>query len=405
LTVRTESYFELLKKNSDYYYDAGTQIKKDFYVDAGDAGHLNGHLVWKSRPIRTTGVETLTVGQNVLDYIVTRDYLPIKNNITVYGKAFAKYPSDGDTWTENDHVNWTENSGTLYDENLIHKIGSYCLSGAGAAGGLDITRLHSAINIRDINKISTWIYIITVDNGDSYLRLLAPDDSNYFELSSNTLSNNPESMAAAFPKLANSGFTFYSWSLGENNEYDATYNPSGQWVKTGTPNWWNIQGIRLVINGDVGNGSIVIDGLHYSPVRYSYTTSDATSISDYGQCDAEFTDDNLLSDADCEKRAKTLLYQLKDPVVRLDVTVNGNSNIKIGDRISVTIPAEGITAQNFDVVAVNHDFTGQGWTTTANMVDSGNVRKLPPRNANESVLRQINNLKEVTSELYSKIVR
>lgn len=113
LTTDVDTYFDLLKKLSDYWYDAGNQVKKDFYVD------VNNNLVWKSRPLRTTGVETLSVGEEILSYILTHDATQLKNNITVYGKREvynpSKYgqtakvqnptvhgythPSDGDSWT------------------------------------------------------------------------------------------------------------------------------------------------------------------------------------------------------------------------------------------------------------------------------------------------------------------
>jgi hypothetical protein len=55
-----DTYLDLLKKISDYWVNAGSQVKKDFYVDVGDAGHPLGHLIWDVRPLRTTDVETLT---------------------------------------------------------------------------------------------------------------------------------------------------------------------------------------------------------------------------------------------------------------------------------------------------------------------------------------------------------
>jgi len=65
-------------------------------------------------------------------------------------------------------------------------------------------------------------------------------------------------------------------------------------------------------------------------------------------------DDNLRSDAECESRANTLKAKLKDPTTQIDVLTTLNLNILIGDRLSMTIPAEGIAAANYDVLSVEH---------------------------------------------------
>jgi hypothetical protein len=88
--VRTESYWSILQKVSDYWYDASTKVQKDFCVDT------DGELVWKARPWRTVGVETLTL---LHDYKLTQDILASKNSITVYGAANSFLPNDKD-WAE-----------------------------------------------------------------------------------------------------------------------------------------------------------------------------------------------------------------------------------------------------------------------------------------------------------------
>jgi hypothetical protein len=315
--------------------------------------------------------------------------MSIKNNITVYGAAAAPYPNDKDEWTDA-LTYWTENNGDLTLTNAEPygvKAGSYRINCQSTDSYWDVTlALPIIINLRDINKLNFWY---SVSGETPRVRLLAPDDSNYFSAA-----------------LSTAGvWNWFDQLLGEANEYDADENPSGAWTKTGSPNWWNIQGIRLLSQAGTGTDVLYLDKLYFSPTRWVYTTSDATSISAYGQADGEFTDDNLLANSECQKRANTLLYQLKDPVIRADVTTPGNTNIKIGDRLLLTIPAEGLSAVSFDVVAVAHDWTMQGARTTASMVNSANVRVLPPASRDDVVARQIGNLKEVTSEIYQRIVR
>lgn len=191
------------------------------------------------------------------------------------------------------------------------------------------------------------------------MRLRAPDSANYFEADYNT----------------GGAWTFNELDLGTAHEYHATRNPNGTWTKGGSANWWDIEHIQFRANWAVNNNFIYIDGLWFFPERWSDTASNAASQTSYGQRDLEVTDDKLHSDGDCEKRAETLLYQLKDPPTQIDLTVVGNTNVLVGDRLSMTIPAEGISAANYDVISVEHSFTNNGFITGAVMVDSGDVRK------------------------------
>ena len=67
LQVENKRYFDVLRSLSDYWYDAGTQIKKGFYVD------VDNDVVWKSRPLRSAGVEAFTGGDHIISYQVIRD--------------------------------------------------------------------------------------------------------------------------------------------------------------------------------------------------------------------------------------------------------------------------------------------------------------------------------------------
>lgn len=395
ITVRTESYFDLLKKVSDYWASAGTQVKKDFYVSPA------GVLVWKARPIRTAGVETLNVAnKNILSYKVVRDKLSVKNNITVLGAASAPDPLTKDDYTDatsgtygGGSWSWAADHGALStDDGSVYgvKAGTYsikCFNNVSSYECDMTLTLPYSVNIRHVNKLNFWQF---VNGSNPIIQLYAPDSSNYFQAD----------------LTLNSAWFYESIGLGEDNEYDADENPTGRWTKTGSPNWWDITAARFhTDDGEPASRLILIDKLYFTPERWTYTASDATSITAYGQNDAEYTDENLSTTTDCEKRAKTLLYQLKDPVVRADVTVNGCTNIKIGDRIPLTIPAEDLTASNFDVVAVTHDFNSTGFTTVATMVNSANTRMIPPTSNSDVVSRKIKSLQEVTSDLYSRIVR
>jgi hypothetical protein len=222
-----------------------------------------------------------------------------------------------------------------------------------------------------------------INNGS--VRLYAPDNANYYE------------EPFTFGTVADV-FKFNRFSIGENETYDATTNPSGVWTPTGSPTWSNIQDIWFGCTGTGVGQYVGLDGLCFNFGRWRYeSASDSTSQTAYGQRDRTFTDDNLGSDAECETRAKTLLYQYKDPPKQATVTVHGTDNILLGDRIPLTIPSENISAVNFDVIAVEQmaSGAGDGWLTRATMVNSGNIREEVTRSLRDIVItntRRINRL-------------
>lgn len=401
LTVDKITYFEVLQKVSDYWVNAGTQLKYDFYVDT------DNDLVWKARPIRTSGVETLTVGENILGYQVTRDGTGIKNEIYAYGKREKynprtygtsteyptmqgrTYPSGGDDWTHGS--GWTDTEGTSSSDATSPKVGSddlRCTTDNGT-GDFEIYRTWAtAIQVEGLHgfpMMEFWVRRdVTLAGGTHDVRLYAPDDSNYFY--------------REFTDPGSNGvWALDAFSLGPRNLYDATENPDGEFQEQGSPKWYNIKGVCLRVQVGAGTYHVDFDGMCFSFGRYYNTASDGTSQSNYGQRDMLVVDDDLPSNSDCQIRAETLLYQKKDPVVRLDVTTPLNTNILIGDRLSMTIPAEGISSQNFDVVAVDHFFDSErGAITTASMVDSVSVRDLPVVSGPELLAQRQKKLSEVT---------
>jgi len=353
LEVRTKNYFDLLQGISDYWFNAGNQIKKDFLVD------VDGHLHWKTRPIRVAGVETLTVGDNIINYAVNRDIDAVKNDITVYGAAENFLPVDKDSYTEA-LAGWTATSGALTLQATPFGVGAWYIRCNNAGGNIvDFEYDLPHITIRDINKVCFWEWVAAFGAGTGYVDLFAPDNANYFR--------------ASAPKAG--AWTFRERSLGPSQVYHVDENPNGIWTEVGTPNWWDIEKIRFYADfGGVGQ-SMFVDLMYFHPVRWTDNATDAASIVSYDQRDLEITDNNLHSDSDCQKRGEALLYQMKDAPTQITVTVPGNTNILVGDRLSMTIPAENISAANYDVITVEHSIASNGFTTKAVMVDSGNIRQ------------------------------
>ena len=405
ITYRTEQYLEAFKRTSDFWFDGATRVQKDFWVNEGDALHPDGHFFWYARPIRTVGVETLVYGEDITNYSLTYDILPTKNKITVYGANTSFLPNDKDFWTEDGDDftdNWSASSGTLSldDGYLVPVEGTYGIlcQHADTVGPPYVQHVHfqrtlPSLNVRDINNVSFYYYPGTT--GPVYttqrVRIYAPDAANsyYFDLTGAAMS-----------------WHYFSKPLGPGSEYDAVENPTG-WQVTGSPNWWSLEVIEWQGDASTASGTLLfgVDKLYFSPWRWVGLAEDAGSQNDYELREAEYTDENLFSDVDCEKRANTLLCQLHEKVICVDLNLVGNTNVKKGDRIPLTLPPNNIVAIDFDVVSVSHSYGMNSLATTARCLYSGDKRILPPRTPAEAMQRQLENNRAVTSELYSRIVR
>jgi hypothetical protein len=373
ITVRTESYFDILKRVSDYWLNAGSQVKKDFYVDA------DNDLVWKARPIRTVAVETFTVNLNIDEYTVLRDVLGVKNKIYVYGALGQKYPAGPDDWTDS-LTDWTADIGTLSLANGVneYKAGSWGIKATPVGGGSDVLfhRTFDRITIRDINMLKFWRNYSAVNPSTYEVHLWAPDVSNYFESTAIGVT---------------STWQFKELPLGPNQMYDAALNPNGIWIEgAGNPNWWDLKAIEFYIFNGVVNTPDFFDVIYFEPLRFYNSAENAASQSSYGIREAEFVDDTLLSNTECQQRAEALLFQLKDPATRVDVTTKLNMNVLLGDQLTLTLPAESISAAAYDVVSVEHDYAkGRPASTKFTALGSSNTRLVPPATVLESIRRNM----------------
>jgi len=352
IEVQTERYMDVLKRVSDYY-DAGGSVKKDFMVD------WENELVWKARPWRTTGVETLKTGEhphNILSYNVTRDVNAVKNNISVYGASFELPGLNHDGYCELT-TDWTSDGAVSLNTDC--KVGNYSIQGydtdiAGASPmSVYLQRALSSFRCgwrhqRYLNFYWKYFHNSGVPEYDVVLALLAPDWSNRF-----------------------------SKDIGGYKNQNVWYHESqqlgshGGWTSTGSPDWLDIQGFRLTHTNDNNVTSTVrVDELYFTGGHYYGTASSGSA-----DRDLEVTHDRLASDSQCTQYAQTLLYQKSAIPIQIDMVVLGNPNVLVGDRLPITIPAEGISAQNYDVIEVGQLLDTRGYLTMVTMVNSENIRQ------------------------------
>jgi hypothetical protein len=376
ITCASETYFDLLRKLSDNWV-GGVNINFDFFVD------VDTHLHWKQRPIRTVGVPTFTIGENILNYKVSRSVTPVRNNITVYGQSGDVGipgldgrcdPTNKDSWTVDDIANWHLTAGdAVISDAAGSMVGANHIRGDTTVAPFTVTfhRHFSTPYVMFGNTAyQTLNFYMKTGLGSApveTVRLWAPDNANYYEVTVGL--------------GINSGWILKQYQLGENQTYDATYKPTAYWVPHGSPNWDDIEGIEFYYDcGD--QTSIHIDALYFGHGRFRDTASDLVGAGSsgvlYGQRDLEITDNTLRSDTECEQRSEAMLYQMKTPPVQIEVTKKpGDNNILIGDRVPMTIPAENISVVDYDIFMVEHDQKPEpeGYSSKATMVNSASIRE------------------------------
>jgi len=394
-----ETYYDILRKVADFYCTGGVdQVKSDFYVDAGDVGHPNGHLVWGARggggvgnPFRTTGVETLTLGDNILGYTLITDGNSVKNSVNTYGKKNApnpkdpsvqgrKYPTDGDSWTYG--VGWTGVGGTAVATCAVApQVGASCTRGTNGGAAIEYYRTFNQTWVEGLDGYGTldfWLRAISAPmaSEDVVVKLFCPDSTNYYSTTINL---------STF-----GGWWFYSFSLGDNNVYSATTNPNGQWTSTVSPSWDNIQGVDFYTSAASNPTHLDVDGLCFNYARWtSGAVTNAGSITKYGVRQLDVVDDEIDSDANCTKRSESVLRQKMTETGRLDIQTSGNTNLLLGDTLTMTLAPEGISATPFYIMTVAHEFTKEplAWNTTVSMLDTLDTR-LPPPSSEREIIRQ-----------------
>jgi hypothetical protein len=393
MEIATKTYFDLMQEISDYY-DAATSIKKDFYVDVGDVGDPTGHIVWKTRPMRTVGVSTLTVGKNILNYNVTRQKDPVKNSILVYGRNVLMEPETQDLWTEDPlHANWSLYTGTALTVEAGGKVGSHYVRATGdTIGGKTYVSL-----------IFTFPTMINqglhgqFDALGMYLRtpiIPTPNKMRIF------LNSDPLGwFYTDIIKYTTTDWEYKEFPLGITQTYSDDY-PDGIWKTFSDADWLRTKSIQFyqIWDNTDETSRIEIDDLWLKPKRPSASASNPTSINTYGQRDLEVIDDRMRTSIQCSARAASLLWQKKDAPIQIDVTVIGDTNLLVGDRLTMTIPAENITGQPYDVISVEHLLTGKSLNTTATMVNSVNTREVIENNTVRTLMKHAKALRAFATE-------
>jgi len=382
-TIGTETYWDVIRNFSDFWASADVQLKKDFYFK--NVGG-NNTLFWKNRPVRTDGVETIVEGENLLFYRKIEDVPSVKNRIWVFGKQDRKYPSDGDVLTEASLDYWTSDyTLTLHDSAYHCGTHSVMVSHVTTQADEMLTAIclpSEMIRVKDAGTLN--FHMLEGGSGGTSItamniKLYAPNVINRFQRNFTT-----------FPNFG----SFTEYIVGVGSKYEVASGNDGWIREIGKPSWYDIYNIEFNVTFDnVATSTIafLVDCLYFDNLRWTSFAQDSgegSSQALYDIRDLEYTSETLHSNNECFARAKTLLYQLKNPITQLTCKLNGNTNVLVGDRIPITLSREGYSAKNFDVLNVEH-VLDQGFHTFVTMTDSVDTRK-PSESTNQvAILRGI----------------
>ena len=300
---------------------------------------------------RNSKTSSVSLSEKIEQSEYRKDIFGVRNKITIYGVQNRMDPTDGDAWTEpasEPPENWVLDFGEgVHRSGTYVKVGSYSIFGRADPTTYRVTfhRNLSGLSPFYYSMLKFWCVSQYVPQDHRWIRLLAPDDNNYFQKSDFTVGY-----------TSMSDWRLNELPLGKSQEYDALTNPNGIWVKVGNPSWFNISAIKFEAQWNLP-WDLFIDGLFFDKGRFKNTQEDSTSQSNYGIRELVDTDEELYSDNECMLRAKAILAQLKDPAeyltVRSTVIDYGTTPLLPGDKIHVTLPNENVDA-DFRILNVEY---------------------------------------------------
>jgi hypothetical protein len=295
----------------------------------------------------------------------------VRNKIYVYGAPQKLLPSDQDSWTES-LTGWSCGGTDTLSLDSAHKVlGNYSIYdqsalaypnpsiqmlyqlvpaspgvlGLRCGGNTGYKRLNYAYRLSgSCSGGNYWFQLLRVC-------LYAPDYQNLFQ-KDHWIPDNLQQ---------DQNWHYNQEMLGKEYMYQA--GAEDYWVPVGNSDWKNIKYIYFYGWGVVGPSGtqgyigLNIDKMFFDQGRFSAVEEDSSSESAYGLRELAETDDDLLSDAACDLRAKSLRDYYKSPAeyisVKSTVVDYGNTPVLPADMIHVTLPNENVDG-NYRVDSVEY---------------------------------------------------
>jgi len=324
--------FDILKYVAESSDKAGV-IGYDFRVGP------DGKFEFFAKNSKTSPV---SLGEKIEVSEYRKDIHRVRNKIMIYGLADKSVPADKDAWTESLNPadgSWSAGAGEVYLDTNFKAKGSASIKVYAInlywAGGIFTLNAGKEVNANLYPILSFYAYLEKTYDGN--VTVLLYDVAN--------------KEASKHINIAPGEWRKIDVRVGLANEMDWT------WVQPGF-DWSQIKKIR--IDGwlaGVGTGSFWIDALYFGGRRYAAVREDSASQTAYGLRELAETDEELVSDNECDLRAKALLDYFKGPAeyltIRSTVIDYGNSPLLPGDKTHITLPNENVDA-DFRIESVEY---------------------------------------------------
>lgn len=284
-----------------------------------------------------------------------KDISCVRNKVHIYGAADKLNPDNMDAWTDWTQlpIPWTCGQDDTLDVDTVNKVQGIssvyvhsetsltlsvsCWAACAFDSALACGRTHGYQRLNFAVRFYVQNVMGSYHFTDFCVRLKT-DANNYFE----------KHHVIPSEKQTDTAWNYYQESLGPTAEEQK--GSEDVWVEVGSPDWRNITQVQFQLDGTVDNSSayisINIDKLFFDQGRFSAIEEDSASEAAYGLREMSETDEELVSDAECDLRAKSLLAYYKDPAEYLTVKTTvldyGLAPVLAGDRIHATFPNENI---------------------------------------------------------------
>jgi hypothetical protein len=384
LVMDNTKVFDGMNEISDF-------INKDFNVDT------NSKLHWFERQ-STVGSNTFVVGTNIISYRFFDDITDSFNQYYVFGLADSSvtsgsyWPINRDSYTENETGSWRgyANSGsdtevTIFVDAVNYKTGSYSLYGQyNLQGGVPawiklIYTLTGSLMLNSNDFVDFWRcgYITSGPGSNHYYASkvkLKTDDDNYFECNLEEINaNNPTRLWVNYhipvgPEVEGGSLT------GSIDQNTGSY----KWSRVGRPDWYNINKFELDAYGSAEflnlYNKLWIDGLYFG-TRFQFQSGSTGSQTRYGFRPKVIIDDRYNSTEYCKNVATILLEMNSGSTRQIEIITTGSPNLSMGYRYAITIPSEGISAQYYELIDLEHRIdAGEGFTSKCLLTDKKQLR-------------------------------
>ena len=295
-----------------------------------------------------------------------KDISRVRNKIMIYGVADKSAPSDKDAWTESltpADGSWSGATGnTLSLDSGSKAKGSYSIKNVRGTDEYAV----STLTLNSGKEVNANLYpelgVFLAADAAYPIKVLLYDTSG-------RIASYGNNMDVGLETVAN------KWTLFKRN---VGVNYADQWIVDANFDWTLIKKVEFQYFGYSAGGTILwVDGLYFGGCRYSAFREDTASENAYGTRELSETDEEFVTDNECDLRAKALLAYLKDPAESLTLTSAvidyGTTPLLAGDKIHVTLPNENVDS-DFHIETVEYRVDAKTQTLEITL----ELGKLPP---------------------------